>query len=133
MSHLIMLVNITLQTPSLGKLFLNCYINIQIIKIDIYLLQEQHVCVCPHMCMHACARAHTLIFLIFLHLLDRRNTCYRNCCFIPKQDLCSCRVPSPSHRTFLLIVPSSLAKINPSRSTQQRFSSTICYSRPTKV
>lgn len=68
-------------------------------------------------CMSACA--HTLTFLILLHYSDHRNTCYRNCCFIPNQDLRSCKVPSPSHRTFLLIVPFSPIKINSSRSTNR--------------
>lgn len=62
MSDFIMLVNVKLQTPSLGKLFLNCYINIKIIRIDIYLLQEQHMSICPHGHTHT----HKLMFLTFL-------------------------------------------------------------------
>lgn len=50
------LANTAVQTPSLDKLFLNCSINIQIIKIDVCLQQEQYVCARAH------AHTHTLIF-----------------------------------------------------------------------
>lgn len=107
MSDFIMLVNITVQTPSLGKLFLNCYINIQLIKIDIYLLKEQHVCVCPHV------RTHPHVYILNI------SPSFRSQEYMLQEPLLylSCKVPSPSRRTFLLIVPSTLTKINSSRST----------------
>lgn len=117
-----MLVNITLQTLSLGKLFLNCYINIKIIRIDIYLLQEQHVPICPHGHIHT----HKLTFLAFLHFLDHRNTCYRNCWIIPNQPI---QFQGAQSSMFLLVVLFSPTESNSNRSIQWKFSWIICYPR----